>query len=63
MPPSEAWLPYQYLSGVLKTHLENPIRVVLADAELRSWRMAVGDEPAQGVWAKRYWTENAKIAI
>lgn len=37
--------------------------VVLADAELRSWRMAVGDEPAQGVWAKRYWTENAKIAI
>ncbi len=26
MPPSEAWLSYQYLSGVLKTHLENPIR-------------------------------------
>ena len=21
MPPSEAWLSYQYLSGVLKTHL------------------------------------------
>lgn len=36
--------------------------VVVADAELRSWRMAFDDEPAQGIWAKRYWTENAKIA-
>jgi nitroimidazol reductase NimA-like FMN-containing flavoprotein (pyridoxamine 5'-phosphate oxidase superfamily) len=36
--------------------------VVVADAELRSWRMAVDDEPADGIWAKRYWTENAKIA-
>ncbi len=26
MPASEAWLSYQYLSGVLKTHLEIPIR-------------------------------------
>ncbi len=26
MPPSEAWLSYQYLSGVLKTHLEFTIR-------------------------------------
>jgi PPOX class probable F420-dependent enzyme len=36
--------------------------VVVADAELRSWRMAVDGEPAEGIWAKRYWTENAKIA-
>jgi PPOX class probable F420-dependent enzyme len=36
--------------------------VVVADAELRSWRMAVDGEPAGGIWAKRYWTENAKIA-
>ena len=27
MPPSQAWLSYQYLSGVLKTHLEIPIRI------------------------------------
>ena len=36
--------------------------VVLADAEVRSWRMPVDDEPYQGIWAKRYWTDNAKVA-
>lgn len=36
--------------------------VVLADAEARTWRMPVGDEPYQGIWARRYWTENAKVA-
>lgn len=35
--------------------------VILADAEVRSWRMPVGDEPYQGIWAKRYWTDDAKI--
>ena len=37
--------------------------MLLSDAELRSWRMPVDDEPSQGVWAKRYWTEDAKIAV
>jgi hypothetical protein len=23
--------------------------------------MPVGDEPYQGIWAKRYWTEDAKV--
>jgi len=35
--------------------------VVLADAELRSWRMPVEGERPEGIWAKRYWTENAKL--
>ena len=35
---------------------------MLADAEVRSWRMPVDDEPYQGIWAKRYWTDNAKVA-
>ncbi|MBW2726850.1 MAG: pyridoxamine 5'-phosphate oxidase family protein [Deltaproteobacteria bacterium] len=35
--------------------------IILADAELRTWRMSVDDEPADGVWAKRYWTDDAKI--
>lgn len=35
--------------------------VTLADAEVRTWRMPVGDEPYQGIWAKRYWTEDAKV--
>lgn len=35
--------------------------VKLADAEVRSWRMPVGGESYQGIWAKRYWTDNAKV--
>lgn len=35
--------------------------VTLADAEVRTWRMPVGDEPYQGIWAKRYWTDDAKV--
>jgi hypothetical protein len=36
--------------------------VVLADAEVRSWRMPIGEEAYQGIWAKRYWTSDAKVA-
>ncbi len=35
--------------------------VVLTDAEVRSWRMPVEGENYQGIWAKRYWTDNAKV--
>ena len=34
--------------------------VSLADAEVKSWRMPRGDEKYQGIWARRYWTGNAK---
>ena len=36
--------------------------VTLSEAEARSWRMPVGGESYQGIWAKRYWTANAKVA-
>lgn len=36
--------------------------VVLAEAQLRSWRMPVADEPYQGIWARRYWTDDAKVS-
>jgi predicted pyridoxine 5'-phosphate oxidase superfamily flavin-nucleotide-binding protein len=35
--------------------------VDLAGAEVRSWRMPVGGEAYDGIWAKRYWTDDAKI--
>ena len=35
--------------------------IELSGAEVRSWRMPVGDEPYNGIWAKRYWTDNAKV--
>jgi len=35
--------------------------VLLAEAQVRSWRMPVEDEPYQGIWARRYWTEGAKV--
>jgi hypothetical protein len=35
--------------------------IELNGAQVRSWRMPVGDEPYQGIWAKRYWTDNAKV--
>jgi hypothetical protein len=33
----------------------------LAQARVRTWRMPVGDEPYPGIWARRYWTDDAKI--
>ena len=35
--------------------------VTLAGADVRTWRMPIGDEPYQGIWAKRYWTDDAKV--
>ena len=35
--------------------------VSLDEAEVRSWRMPVGDEAYQGIWAKRYWTDDARV--
>lgn len=35
--------------------------VDLAAAEVRTWRMPVAGEAYDGIWAKRYWTEDAKI--
>ena len=34
--------------------------VTLGRAEVRSWRMPIGDEPYHGIWARRYWTDDAK---
>jgi PPOX class probable F420-dependent enzyme len=35
--------------------------VTLDDAEVRSWRMPIDDEAYKGIWASRYYTENAKM--
>lgn len=35
--------------------------VELSAAEVRTWRMPVDDEPYNGIWAKRYWTKDAKV--
>ena len=34
--------------------------VSLDKAEVRSWRMPIGNEAYDGIWAKRYWTADAK---
>ncbi|HCU91041.1 MAG TPA: hypothetical protein DGR97_13910 [Gammaproteobacteria bacterium] len=33
----------------------------LADSEVRTWRMPVEGEAYNGIWAKRYWTKDAKV--
>lgn len=33
--------------------------VTLADAEVRTWRMPVDDEAYKGIWASRYYTDDA----
>lgn len=35
--------------------------VSLADSEVKTWRMPVGGEAYQGIWARRYWTAEAKV--
>ncbi len=34
----------------------------MKDSQVRSWRMPTDDEPYQGIWAKRYWTDEAKVS-
>jgi PPOX class probable F420-dependent enzyme len=34
--------------------------VDLAEAEVKTWRMPNPNEPYQGIWARRYWTKDAK---
>jgi PPOX class probable F420-dependent enzyme len=36
--------------------------VTLAESEVKTWRMPLSDEKYQGIWAKRYWTKDAKAA-
>ena len=36
--------------------------VDLADAKVTSWRMPVADEPATGIWARRYYAEDTRMA-
>jgi nitroimidazol reductase NimA-like FMN-containing flavoprotein (pyridoxamine 5'-phosphate oxidase superfamily) len=36
--------------------------VKLGEAEVKTWRMPLNDEQYQGIWAKRYWTKDAKAA-
>ncbi|MEM7540758.1 MAG: pyridoxamine 5'-phosphate oxidase family protein [Pseudomonadota bacterium] len=35
--------------------------VTLDGANVRTWRMPLEDEEYQGIWAKRYWTNDAKV--
>ena len=61
---AQRYLPLDDANGYVDGTDDQPralCAVILADAEVRSWRMPVGDEPYQGIWAKRYWTDDAKI--
>ena len=35
--------------------------VYIPDSEVRTWRFPVGDEHYSGIWAKKYWTKDAKL--
>lgn len=60
---AERYLPTQDANAYVDVTDDQPralCAVTLADAEVRSWRMPLGDEAYQGIWAKRYWTSDAK---
>lgn len=35
--------------------------VSIIDSEVRTWRFPVGKEHYSGIWAKKYWTKDAKV--
>jgi len=35
--------------------------ITLETAEVKTWRMPVTGESYDGIWAKRYWTDEAKV--
>ena len=35
--------------------------MAVTDCSVRTWRMPVDDEAYDGIWAKRYWTDDAKV--
>ncbi len=38
-------------------------RVVMDDARVKSWRMPLGDEPAEGIWHQRYYRPGTKYSV
>jgi PPOX class probable F420-dependent enzyme len=58
------YLPEEAANGYVDGTDDQPralCSVDLAEVEQRSWRMALEGEPAHVIWAKRYWTDDAKL--
>lgn len=61
---AERYLPSQDANAYVDVTDDQPralCAVYLAKSEVRSWRMPSPEESYEGIWARRYWTADAKV--
>ncbi len=59
------YLPEDAAEAYIQNTIDQPralYRLALAGAKIRTWRMPVGDEPANGIWHPRYYAPGTKFS-
>jgi hypothetical protein len=59
---AERYVPVDAAAAYIRTTIDQPralFRVSLPSAQVRSWRMPVGDEPGDGIWHQRYYVKES----
>ena len=58
------YVPPDAAEAYIHTTIDQPralFRVALAKANVRAWRMPLGDEPGDGIWHQRYYVEGSRL--
>ena len=58
------YVPADAAEAYIHTTIDQPralFRVVFARANVRGWRMPLGDEPGDGIWHQRYYVEGSRL--
>jgi nitroimidazol reductase NimA-like FMN-containing flavoprotein (pyridoxamine 5'-phosphate oxidase superfamily) len=58
------YVPSDAAEAYIHTTIDQPralFRVAFADANVRAWRMPLGDEPGDGIWHQRYYVEGSRL--
>jgi PPOX class probable F420-dependent enzyme len=56
--------PAEQAEAYIQATIDQPrglYRLRLADAKLRTWRMPTGEEPAEGIWHRRYYAADSRL--
>jgi hypothetical protein len=58
------YVPPDAAEAYIHTTIDQPralFRVAFAGANVRGWRMPLGNEPGDGIWHQRYYVEGSRL--
>ncbi len=61
---AERYVPPEAAERYIQDTLDQPralLRLALADARVKTWRMPLANEPAEGIWHQRYYTGGSRF--